>query len=332
MRYRKLGQHGPEVSALGFGAMTLVTGVYDEVTEPEAEAALDAAVDAGVTFIDTADIYGDGVSERMIGRVLGSRRDEVVLATKFGGDFQEDGRLVTGLGRPAYVRQALEASLRRLGTDRVDLYYLHRLDPTTPIEETAGALGELVAEGKILHYGLSEVSAATLRRAHAVHPVAAVQTEYSLFSRGPEDAILPACEELGVGFVAYSPLGRGLLGGTLRGTGDLGPNDWRRGHPRFTEGNIERNVALADALAAAAEEHGVTPAQLALAWTIHRGTVPIPGTRRPANARANAETADLAARLDPGILRHLGDVLIPRDAVAGAQGTEAYLANIDTSA
>ncbi|MDT0342333.1 aldo/keto reductase [Streptomyces litchfieldiae] len=328
MRYRKLGSHGPEVSALGYGAMTLAPGLYDEVAAEEAEAALTAAVNAGITFIDTADIYGeDGYSERMIGRVLGARRAEIVLATKFGGNEGPDGLLVPGMGRREYVRGALEASLGRLATDYVDLYYLHRLDPTTPIEETVGALAELVAEGKIRHIGLSEVSATTLRRAHAVHPIAALQTEYSLLSRGPEDEVLPVCRELGVAFVAYSPLGRGLLGGSLRGVGDLGPRDWRRATPRFQPGNLDRNVSLADALAVLAADVGVTPAQLALAWVLRQDTFPIPGTRRAANVRANAAAAELT--LDDEVFRRLEE-LIPRDAVAGEQGTDSYLANIDT--
>ncbi|MFC5745524.1 aldo/keto reductase [Actinomadura rugatobispora] len=326
MRYRSLGTDGPRASVLGFGAMTLAPGIYGSVTGDEAAATLLAAVDAGVTFVDTADIYGDGTSESLIGRVLGGRRDEIVLATKFGGDEDGNGMLVPGLGRPEYVRRALEASLTRLRTDHVDLYYLHRLDPTTPIEETAGALAELVREGKIGGYGLSEVSAASLRRAHAVHPVRALQTEYSPFQRAPEKELLPVCEELGVAFVAYSPLGRGILGGRVRGAGDLEGTDWRRGNPRFQGGNLARNVALADAVAGLAAEHGATTAQLALAWLIDRGTFPIPGTRRAANARSNAGAADLT--LDASVFRRL-EQLVPPGAAAGAQANEAYLANID---
>ncbi|TYB63227.1 aldo/keto reductase [Nonomuraea sp. PA05] len=326
MRSHTLGRHGPAVSALGFGAMTLAPRVYADVSEQEATEALLAAVEAGVTLIDTADIYGAGYSESLIGRVLRGRREEVVLATKFGGNADERGRLRPGLGRPAYVRTALEASLGRLQRDHVDLYYLHRLDPTTPIEETIGALAELVQEGKVRHVGLSEVSPATLRRACAVHPVAALQTEYSLFNRAPEKEVLPACEELGVGFVAYSPLGRGLLGGALRDRSDLRAGDWRRGNPRFQEGNIERNLALTDAVAALAAENGLSVAQLALAWLVHRGTVPIPGTRRAANVRANAAAAEV--ELDEATLRRL-EALVPPEAVAGEQGDEGYLSRID---
>ncbi|GAA1568090.1 aldo/keto reductase [Actinomadura kijaniata] len=326
MRYRTLGRRGPEVSVIGFGAMTLATGIYADVAEDEAAEALRAAVDAGVTFVDTADIYGPGASERLVGRVLGPRRDGIVLATKFGGDHDEEGRLVRGLGRPGYVRRALEASLTRLGTDHVDLYYLHRLDPTTPVEDTVGALAEQVAAGKIGHIGLSEVSAATLRRAHAVHPITAVQSEYSLLTRDPEDGVLAACAELGVGFVAYSPLGRGLLGGAVRSREDMGGGDWRRGNPRFQGDNLTRNVTLADTLATLAAGQDVTAAQLALAWLLRKGAFPIPGTRRAAKARANAAAADLD--LPAAVFEEL-EARIPRDAVAGPQGDRNYLTNID---
>lgn len=327
MRYVTLGRDGPTVSAVGFGAMTLAPRLYGDVSEPEAEQTLLATLDAGVTFVDTADIYGAGHSETVIGRVLRGRRDEVVLATKFGGNSDEQGRLLPGMGRPEYVRRALEASLDRLRTDRVDLYYQHRLDPTTPIEETMGALAELVQAGKIRYIGLSEVSERTLRRACAVHQVTALQTEYSLFHRYPEQDVRPACDELGVGFVAYSPLGRGLLGGAIRGRDSLEEGDWRRGNPRFAEDNVDRNVELADAVAGFAAELGLPVAQLALAWLVHRGTVPIPGTRRAENARANAAAADVA--LDEETVRRL-EALVPPGAVAGERGNAAYLANLDT--
>ncbi|MFG1704637.1 aldo/keto reductase [Nonomuraea sp. M3C6] len=326
MQYRALGRQGPTVSALGFGAMTLAPGIYADVDEQQAADALLAALDAGITFIDTADIYGAGHSESLIGRVLRGRRDEFTLATKFGGNQDERGLLVPGLGRPEYVRTALDASLGRLRTDHVDLYYLHRLDPTTPVEETMGALAELVEAGKVGHVGLSEVSARTLRLACAVHPVTAVQSEYSLFSRAPEQEVLPACEELGVGFVAYSPLGRGILGGTIRGRGELASGDWRRGNPRFQEGNLDRNVALADAVAALAAEHDLSAAQLALAWLMHQGAVPIPGSRRAGNVRANAAAADVT--LAKEVVSRLEE-LVPPGAAAGEQGNEAYMANID---
>jgi aryl-alcohol dehydrogenase-like predicted oxidoreductase len=326
MRYRTLGTDGPQVSVVGFGAMTLAP-VYGGVEEADAADTLLAALDAGVTFVDTADIYGAGSSEDLIGRMLEKRRDEFVLATKFGGNQDSKGILVPGMGRPEYVRRALDASLSRLRTDHVDLYYLHRLDPTTPIEETAGVLGELVEAGKIGGYGLSEVSAQTLRRAHAVHPVTALQTEYSPLQRSPEAELIPACAELGVTFVAYSPLGRGLLGGTVRAAADLEAGDWRRTNPRFQDGNLERNVSLADRVATLAAEQGVTTAQLVLAWLIDRGVLPIPGTRKAANARANAAAGDLS--LDASVFARLEDV-VPPDAAAGAQGNESYMANPDT--
>jgi aryl-alcohol dehydrogenase-like predicted oxidoreductase len=327
VRYRTLGEQGPRVSVVGFGAMTLVPGVYGEIEEGEAAATLRAVLDTGVNLIDTADIYGvDGASERLIGKVLGGRRDEYVLATKFGGNSGEDGLLLSGLGRPEYVRQALHASLERLRTDVVDLYYLHRLDPSTPVEDTVGALAELVQEGKIRHFGLSEVSARTIRRAHAVHPVAAVQTEYSPFHRDPEEEVLATCADLGIAFVAYSPLGRGILGGSVRDSADLDAGDWRSGNPRFQGDNLARNVFLADQVATLAAAYEVTSAQLALAWLIDRGALPIPGTRRAANARDNAAAADLT--LDEEAFTRL-DQLVPRGAAAGNQGDDAYLANLD---
>lgn len=326
MRYRTLGTDGPQVSVVGFGAMN-VAPVYGGVEERDATETLLAALDAGVTFVDTADIYGAGYSETLIGRTLEKRRDEYVLATKFGGNQDASGVLVPGMGRPEYVRRALDASLSRLRTDHVDVYYLHRLDPTTPIEETAGALGELVQAGKIGGYGLSEVSERTLRRAHAVHPVTALQTEYSPLQRAPEEELIPACAELGIAFVAYSPLGRGLLGGQVRGFDDLEAGDWRRGNPRFQAGNVERNVSLADRVASLAAEQGVTAAQLVLAWLAGRGALPIPGTRKAANARANAAAGDLA--LDARVAERLEEI-VPPDAAAGAQGNESYLANLDT--
>lgn len=326
MRYVQLGSRGPQVSVIGFGAMVLSPQIYHEVDEAESVAALEAALDAGVNLVDTADIYGAGHNEQLVGRVIARHRQDVVLATKFGGNAGEDGRQVPGLGRPEYVRQAADASLRRLGTDHIDLYYLHRVDPTTPIEETAGAMAELVAAGKVRQIGLSEAAPATIRRAHAVHPVAALQTEYSLFQRDPEGDILDTCAELGVTFVAYSPLGRGLLGGLLRGAGDLGAGDWRRGNPRFQGENLNRNLELVEGLRALADAKGITVAQLSLAWVLHRAPVAIPGTRNAERARANAAAADV--ELDAETLKRL-DELVPRGAAAGAQGDEAYLSRID---
>jgi aryl-alcohol dehydrogenase-like predicted oxidoreductase len=327
MRYASLGKDGPQVSEVGFGAMVL-SPVYHDVNDQDALAALESAVDSGLNFIDTADIYGDGHNERLVGTFLGDRRDQVVLATKFGGDSTPSGDTAPGLGRPEYVRQAIDASLGRLGTDHVDLYYLHRVDPSTPIEETIGAMAELVGAGKVRHLGLSEASPNTIRRAHAVHPIAALQTEYSLFQRDPEGEVLDTCAELGIAFVAYSPLGRGLLTGSIRSESDLREGDWRRGNPRFQGANLERNVALVDSLRALADERGITVAQLALAWVLHRADVAIPGTRSAERARANNAAADVD--LDASILRRL-DELLPPGTAGGAQGDASYLRRIDRS-
>jgi aryl-alcohol dehydrogenase-like predicted oxidoreductase len=326
VRYRTLGSNGPSVSAIGFGAMVLSPGIYHQVDDARSAAALEAALDSGVNFVDTADIYGAGHNEQLVGKVLARRRDQVVLATKFGGNQEPSGDLVKGMGRAGYVRQAIDDSLGRLGTDHVDLYYLHRVDPTTPIEETVGAMAELVEAGKVRHLGLSEASAATIRRAHGVHPIAAVQTEYSLFSRDPEREVLGTCAELGIAFVAYSPLGRGLLGGTIRGASDLHAGDWRRGNPRFQGENLDRNLDLVESLRKLADGKGIPVAQLALAWVLRNATVAIPGTRDAERARANSAAADL--ELDGETVRRL-DELLPPGAVAGAQGDDAYLRNID---
>jgi aryl-alcohol dehydrogenase-like predicted oxidoreductase len=280
MEQRHLGRKGPRVSAIGLGCMSLgigdiyTSGVHDDAA---AIALIRRALDLGVTFLDTADIYGD--SELKVGKAIKGRRAEVVLATKFGFVQPRVGAEESIDGRPEYVREACERSLQRLETDYVDVYYLHRVDQRVPIEDTVGAMADLVRQGKVRHLGLSEVSAATLRRAHAVHPIAAVQTEYSLFSRDAEDELFPALQELGVALVAYSPLGRGFLAGRFRRLEDLAPDDWRRRNPRFQGGAFGRNVALADRVRALAATEGCTPAQLALAWLLTReDVVPIPGT------------------------------------------------------
>ncbi|WP_406691021.1 aldo/keto reductase [Saccharopolyspora sp. ID03-671] len=303
---RRLGRSGPEVSAIGYGAMGL-SGVYGNADDAESARLLEQLLDLGVNFLDTADVYGDGHNEELISGLLAQRRDEVVLATKFGANKE------TGGGKPDYVRKAVEASLTRLGTDHIDLYYLHRLDKTTPIEDTAGAMGELVAEGKIRHVGLSEISAATLRRAHAVHPITAVQQEYSLFTREPEDDLLPTTRELGVSLVAYSPLGRGVLTGAFSSVSDVENLEVRaKRYPRFQEESLQRNIELTRPLREHAESLGITPAQLALAWLLAQGEdiVPIPGSRRIERVRANLEAAsvtltpdlvaELSARFPPG--------------------------------
>ncbi len=301
---RELGRSGLTVSAIGFGAMSLA-GVYGPADDAESLRTLQRALDLGVTFLDTADIYGNGRSERLVGQAIEGRRSEVVVATKFGGGFNPDGS-AGGLGRPEKVRPALEASLRRLGTDHVDLYYLHRVDPTTPIEETVGAMAELVDRGLIRHIGLSEASPATLRRAHAVHPVTALQTEYSLFTREPEAELVPLTAQLGIGFVAYSPLGRGVLASRIHTASDLPPDDWRASVPRFQGEGLRRMIALAREQDKLARELGISSAQLALAWLLAqaRHIVPIPGTRSIANLEDNLAAAgvhvppDAILRLD----------------------------------
>lgn len=302
---RRLGRNGPEVSAIGYGAMGL-SGVYGTADDAESAKLLNELLDLGVNFLDTADAYGDGHNETLISGLLAERRDEVVLATKFGANKE------TGGGRPEYVRQAVEASLSRLGTDHIDLYYLHRLDRTTPIEDTVGTMAELVAEGKIGHIGLSEISAATLRRAHQVHPITAVQQEYSLFTRDPEAELLPATRELGVSLVAYSPLGRGVLTGSFTSASDVENLEVRRKrYPRFQEESLQRNIELTRPLREHADRLGITPAQLALAWLLAQGedVLPIPGSRRIARVQANVQAAHVS--LGPALVAELSEQFPP---------------------
>ena len=296
---------GLEVSRIGLGVMGM-SAFYTGAGRGEAESirTIHRALDLGVTHLDTAEVYGPHTNEELVGRALKGRRDRVVLATKFG--------LISHTGRPgpdsspASIRLAVEGSLRRLGTDRIDLYYQHRVDPGTPVEETVGALSALVAEGKVRHIGLSEAAAATIRRAHAVHPVAAVQTEYSLWTRDPESDVLPALRELGIGLVPYSPLGHGFLAGGIRSLDGLDAADWRRTNPRFTGGNLERNLRIADEVREVADDVGATPAQVALAWLLAQGDgiAPIPGTKRVDRLEENSAadgtrlTAAQIARLD----------------------------------
>ena len=271
-----------EVSAEGLGCMGM-SEFYGQGDEQESIAVIHAALDAGVNFLDTADMYGPFTNERLVGRAIADRRDDVVLATKFGNERREDGSRIGVNGRPEYVRQACDASLTRLGVDHVDLYYQHRVDPSVPVEETWGALAELVTAGKVRHLGISEAAPATIRRAHQVHPVTAVQTEWSLWSRDVEDdGVLATVRELGIGFVAYSPLGRGFLSGTIRSIDDLDENDFRRHSPRFQGENFEKNLELLARVREIATEKGATPSQLALAWVLAQGedVVPIPGTKR----------------------------------------------------
>ena len=291
MKTRVLG--GVEVSAIGLGCMSM-TPIYGKPDPEEAIATIRNALDIGVTMIDTADAYNDGQNETLVGRALAGHRDRAFLATKFGNIRYPDGRREVN-GRPEYVREACELSLQRLGTDHIDLYYIHRIDPSVPIEETVGAMADLKAAGKIRHLGLSEAAPDTLRRAHATHPITALQTEYSRWSRESEAELIPLCRELGVGYVAYSPMGRGFLTGTIGAVEDLAEDDRRRDHPRFAPENIAQNARLLEALRAGAAREGCTVAQLAIAWVLSRGDdiVPIPGTRRRKWLAENAAAVDL---------------------------------------
>ncbi|AWS45991.1 aldo/keto reductase [Streptosporangium sp. 'caverna'] len=315
MNRRRLGQKGPEVSAIGLGCMGM-SEFYGEADEAESIAVIHHALDLGVNFLDTADQYGRGHNEELVGRAIADRRDEVVLATKFGIVRSEDPAFRGVDGSPDYVRKAADASLQRLGLDHIDLYYLHRRDPKVPIEDTVGAMGELVAAGKVGQIGLSEVSAETLRKAHATHPIAALQSEYSLFTRGLEAEILPTARELGIALVAYSPISRGLLSGKLAPVEELPDDDFRKHQPRFTGENAVRNNALVAEVLKIAEEVGCTPAQLSLAWLLAQGedVIPIPGTKRLRYLEENAAAADVT--LTSAQLAAL-DAAVPAGAVAG---------------
>jgi aryl-alcohol dehydrogenase-like predicted oxidoreductase len=324
MKHISLG--GLDVSRIGLGTMAM-SGYYLDPSSSEAESirTIQRALDLGVTFFDTAEIYGPFVNEELLARALTGRRDDVVLATKFGLVSHAGGGPGTLDSSPANVRTAVEGSLKRLGTDRIDLYYQHRVDPDTPIEETVGALAELVSEGKVLHIGLSEAGPETIRRAHAVHPIAALQTEYSLWTRDPEAELLPLLRELGIGFVPYSPLGHGFLTGTIRSPEELSDNDWRKTNPRFTEGNFERNLRIVDEVAAVASELDATSAQVALAWLLAQGEdiAPIPGTKRVSRVEEN--TAADAIELSADQLARLDDL----QPAAGARHDEANMAAVD---
>ena len=315
MQTRKLGNQGLAVSTMGLGCMGM-SEFYGSTNEPEAIDTIQRAIELGVTFLDTADMYGPFTNEKLVGKAIRDRRDRVVVATKFGNMRGEDGAFLGISGRPDYVRKACDDSLRRLGVDVIDLYYQHRVDTKTPIEETVGAMSELVTAGKVRYLGLSEAAPATIRRAHATHPISALQTEYSLWSRDPEDEIFPTVRELGIGFVAYSPLGRGFLTGAIKSIEDLEPSDYRRRSPRLSGENFAKNLELVKKIEELAREKGVTPSQLALAWVLHRGDdiVPIPGTKRVKYLEENVRALDV--KLSEEELRHIDDVA-PKGITAG---------------
>lgn len=327
MLKRRLGRGGPEVSALGLGCMG-ISDAYGERDDAESLATINRALELGVNFFDTADVYGAGRNEEFVGRALAARRQEVVLATKCGFVWDESGESVGVDGSPKHVFEACEHSLRRLGVEVIDLYYLHRVDRRVPVEETVGAMGELVARGKVRFLGLSEVAPATLRRAHAVHPITALQSEYSLWTRDAEAEVLPACRELGVGFVPFSPLGRGFLTGQIKSPRDFPEGDMRRGLPRFQGENFQKNIELVRSVEEMAAEKGCSPAQLALAWVMAQGegVVPIPGTKRRRYLEENAGALEVT--LDADDLRKL-DEAMPQGAAAGARYAEAMMRTVN---
>ncbi|WP_332640857.1 aldo/keto reductase [Brevundimonas sp.] len=328
MKTRTLGRSGPEVSAIGLGCMGMAAFYGRPSDEGQATAVIHRALDLGVTFLDTAEMYGPHTNEIQVGKALADRRDKAFVATKFGIGYNADRTALTVDGSPANVRRAIEGSLKRLGMDHVDLYYLHRVDPNVPIEETVGAMGELVKEGKVRFLGLSEAAPATLRRGHAAHPITALQTEYSLWSREPEDELLATCEELGIGFVPYSPLGRGFLSGEIKSVDDLAEDDFRRSNPRFQGENFQKNIDLVNAVAEIARDKGVTAAQLALAWVLAQGShlVPIPGTRRIRTLEENAAAVDIM--LTPEDTARI-EAVFPKGAASGHRYAEAARAALN---
>jgi aryl-alcohol dehydrogenase-like predicted oxidoreductase len=327
MQHRNLGTQGLTVSALGLGAMGM-SEFYSNRDDDESIRTIHRALELGIDFIDTADMYGPFTNEILVGKAIKGRRDEVVLATKFGNVRSADGAFIGISGTPEYVHQACDASLQRLGTDHIDLYYQHRVDNTVPIEDTVGAMAELVTAGKVRYLGLSEAAPATIRRAMKVHPISALQTEYSLWERTPEEEILPTCRELGIGFVPYSPLGRGFLTGRFRSFDDHPADDYRRNHPRFQGANFQKNLDLVALLEQMAKEKRCTPAQLALAWLLHQGDdiVPIPGTKRVKYLEENVGALDV--KLTPADLRRI-DEIAPVGVAAGTRYPEGGMATVN---
>ncbi len=327
MQRRALGRDGHQVSAIGLGCMGM-SDFYGAAVDAKSIEVIHRALGLGIDFFDTSDMYGPFTNEELLGRALGGRRDEATIATKFGIMRGEDGSIHGVSGKPEYVKQACEASLKRLHIDTIDLYYQHRVDPATPIEETVGAMAELVREGKVRYLGLSEAAPATISRAHAVHPITALQTEYSLWSREPEAELLRTCEELGITFVAYSPLGRGFLTGAIRSLRDLAPDDWRRLGPRFQEANFRKNLALVDKVNELARTRGCTAAQLALAWVLAKAPhiVPIPGTTKLHRLEENAAAADIELTA-----REISDIdrIAAPDAVAGTRYPERAMTMVN---
>jgi len=328
MNTRQLGRDGLTVSAMGLGCMGM-SEFYGQGDDAESIATIHRALDLGVTFLDTADMYGIGANEQLVGKAIEDRRDRVILATKFGNVRDPDDPTARRIsGRPEYVHEACDASLQRLGVDTVDLYYQHRVDPDTPIEDTVGAMAELVQQGKVRFLGLSEAAPETIRRAQSVHPIAALQTEYSLWSRDPEDELLPLCRELGIGFVAYSPLGRGFLTGQVKRFDDLAPDDFRRRSPRFQGDNFRRNLELVARIEGMAREKGCKPSQLALAWVLAQGgdIVPIPGTKRRTYLEENVGALDVT--LTEADLARINEIA-PAGVAAGERYPEAAMQSLN---
>jgi aryl-alcohol dehydrogenase-like predicted oxidoreductase len=326
MQYRRLGKSSLVVSAVGLGCMGMSQS-YGTPDDQESLATINLAIDCGVTLLDTADMYGGGANEELLAKVLAKRRNEVVLATKFGNMRNPDGRFLGVNGKPEYVQAACEASLRRLKLSTIDLFYLHRVDTNVPIEETVGAMARLIEQGKVRYLGLSEAGAKTIRRAHATYPITALQSEYSIWTRDPEGEILDTCRELGIGFVPYSPLGRGILTGKVKDTGDFGPKDFRRVSPRFQGENFGKNLQLVERIEQVAAQKNCTPAQLALAWVLAQGPdiVPIPGTKRRTYLEQNLKALDI--KLTPEDLLRIDEVA-PRGAAVGARYPDEYMVRL----